>query len=183
MTRADVASSRDYTIITMLPPGSKSGRSVSSVLLSALWAGEGSVINNSPFIGCGEVQWLGAPLPIPGPEPGQDAALSASIGERINCSDTKRPCELGTSWQLGLACVCVTSGASLPPAPRTGTRVLGTETGFNLPRHRWRCRHSVFLHCSPNQTLTEQLYSSAAIGVKLSSSDAIMQNLVIFALF
>ena len=75
MTRADVASSRDYTIITMLPPGSKSGRSVSSVLLSALWAGEGSVINNSPFIGCGEVQWLGAPLPIPGPEPGQDAAI------------------------------------------------------------------------------------------------------------
>ena len=170
---------------------------MSSVLLSALWAGEGSVINNSPFIGCGEVQrvvqwWCTvrcvitrppAPLPILGPEPGQDAALSASIGERVNCSDTKRPCELGTSWQLGLACVCVTSGASLPPAPRTGTRVLSTETGFNLPRHRWRCRHSVFLHCSPNQTLTEQLYSSAAIGVKLSSSDAIMQNLVIFALF
>ena len=165
--------------------------------MSALWAGEGSVINNSPFIGCGEVQrvvqrvvhsavcdnqWH--PSPSRGRSLVKMRPLSASIGERVNCSDTKRPCELGTSWQLGLACVCVTSGASLPPAPRrTGTRVLSTETGFNLPRHRWRCRHSVFLHCSPNQTLTEQLYSSAAIGVKLSSSDAIMQNLVIFALF
>ena len=84
--------------------------------VSALWAGEGSVINNSPFIGCGEVQCVVhcavcdnkttgtlRYLPIPGSEPGHLVKmmrpLSASIGERINCSDTKRGVWTGnTVW-------------------------------------------------------------------------------------